>query len=97
MELSKKKMGKVAEPYRTDTAGKLERATMACAGAGAAVAVFAEVRRSRRAGIAGSALMLAGSMLGRWMVFKAGFQSAAAPQYTVEPQRERRDAEQGRP
>ena len=97
MELSKKKMGKVAEPYRTGAAGKLERATMACAGAGAAVAVFAEVRRSRRAGIAGSALMLAGSMLGRWMVFKAGFQSAAEPQYTVEPQRERRNAKQGRP
>jgi formate-dependent nitrite reductase membrane component NrfD len=97
MELSKKKMGKVAEPYKTGMAGKLERATMACAGAGAALAVFAEVRRDRRAGVAGSALMLAGSMLGRWMVFKAGFQSAAAPQYTVEPQRQRLDAKQARP
>jgi formate-dependent nitrite reductase membrane component NrfD len=97
MELSKKKMGKVAEPYKTGAAGKLERATMACAGAGAALAVFAEVRRDRRAGVAGSALMLAGSMLGRWMVFKAGFQSAAAPQYTVEPQRERLDTKQARP
>jgi hypothetical protein len=41
--------------------------------------------------------MLGGSMLGRWTVFKAGFQSAAAPQYTVEPQRERRDRDEVRP
>jgi hypothetical protein len=30
-------------------------------------------------------------MFGRWMVFTAGKQSAAAPQYTTEPQRERRE------
>jgi hypothetical protein len=34
--------------------------------------------------------MLAGSMAARWTVYKAGFQSAAAPQYTVEPQLARR-------
>jgi formate-dependent nitrite reductase membrane component NrfD len=97
MEISKKSMGKIAEPYETGTAGKLQRATMACAGAGAALSIYAEARRNRRAGVVGSVLMLAGSMFGRWMVFKAGFQSAAAPQYTVEPQRERRDANQARP
>ena len=90
MEVSKKKMGKlVAEPYKTGAAGKLEKATMACAGLGAATLVAAEARDSRGLGRVGSLLAVAGSMLGRWLVFKAGFQSAAAPQYTVGPQRER--------
>lgn len=91
MEYSKRKMGElVAEPYSTGAAGKLEKATMASAGGGALMLSLAELRGSRRAGLIGSALALAGSMLGRWMVYKAGFQSAAAPQYTVVPQRERR-------
>jgi hypothetical protein len=34
-------------------------------------------------------MTLTGSMLGRWMVFRAGFQSAGSPEYTVEPQRAR--------
>jgi formate-dependent nitrite reductase membrane component NrfD len=93
MEYSKSSMGMVAEPYSTGVAGKLEKATMACAGGGAAALIAAEATRSRTLGRLGSALALAGSMLGRWMVFKAGFQSAAAPQYTVEPQRERREQE----
>ena len=33
--------------------------------------------------------LLAGAVLERWAVFKAGFQSARDPQYTVAPQRER--------
>ena len=89
MELSKKKMGMVAEPYSSGAAGKLEKATMACAGSGAALLLVAETTGNRRAGRLGSLLALAGSMFGRWMVYKAGFQSAAAPQYTVEPQRQR--------
>jgi formate-dependent nitrite reductase membrane component NrfD len=90
MEYSKKKMGMVAEPYSTGAAGKLQKATMACAGSGAALLLLAEVRRSRPLGIVGSALALAGSMCGRWTVFTAGKQSAADPRYTVQPQRERR-------
>ena len=62
---------------------------MAAAGCGALVLVVAEVRRSRPLGAAGGLMMLAGSMLGRWMVFRAGFQSAESPEYTVEPQRDR--------
>jgi formate-dependent nitrite reductase membrane component NrfD len=89
MEYSKHKMGMVAEPYSSGTAGKLEKATMACAGTGAAVMTVAELKRSNRLGFLGSCLTVAGSMLGRWMVFIAGRQSAAAPQYTVEPQRKR--------
>ena len=93
IEYSKRSIGMVAEPYSTGTAGKLAKATMASAGAGAAVLLFAEARDSRRAGVIGSILTLLGSMLGRWMVFKAGFQSAADPRYTIQPQRERRDAQ----
>ena len=91
MEYSKRSMGKVAEPYSSGTAGRFEKATMACAGGGAALLALAEMRgaRSARIGRAGSLLCLVGSLCGRWMVYKAGFQSAAEPQYTVEPQRER--------
>ena len=91
IEYSKRALGMLAEPYSAGAAGKLETATMACSGAGAALLVAAEAGGSRRAGLVGSVLALAASMLGRWMVFKAGFQSAAAPQYTVAPQRERRE------
>ncbi len=35
------------------------------------------------------ALVLAGAALERWAVYKAGFQSARDPRYTVIPQRER--------
>ncbi len=37
----------------------------------------------------GGALILAGAACERWSVFKAGFQSARDPKYTVMPQRER--------
>jgi formate-dependent nitrite reductase membrane component NrfD len=89
MEYSKRKMGMVGEPYSQGTAGKLEKATMACAGGGAVVMTLAEVKRSNSLGFVGSCLTMLGSMLGRWMVFMAGKQSARDPKYTVEPQRER--------
>jgi hypothetical protein len=37
-------------------------------------------------------MILAGALLERWAVYKAGFQSAADPAYTVGPQRRRIDA-----
>ena len=43
----------------------------------------------RLAAAAGGALVLAGEVALRWSVFKAGFQSARDPKYTVLPQRER--------
>ena len=46
-------------------------------------------RRSRAAAVAGSALVLGGELALRFAVFKAGFQSARDPRYTVEPQRRR--------
>jgi formate-dependent nitrite reductase membrane component NrfD len=93
VEHSKRSLGKLAEPYSTGAAGKFAKATLVCAGSGAAVLAYSELARNRRAGALGAALTLAGSMFGRWMVFKAGSQSARAPEYTVAPQRERRDHE----
>jgi hypothetical protein len=89
LELAKRTTGSVGEPLSSGTAGKLEKATAVCAGSGALAFGYAEARRSRRAAMLGSALGLAGSMLGRWTLFKAGFESARAPEYTVGPQRER--------
>lgn len=37
----------------------------------------------------GGAAILAGGLLGRWAIFRAGFDSSADPRYTVKPQRER--------
>jgi hypothetical protein len=89
MEHAKRSLGDVAEPYSTGDAGKLERATIVCAGGAALTLLLAEARRSRKLGLIGSALAVMGSMTGRCMVYKAGFQSAAAPEYTVELQRKR--------
>jgi formate-dependent nitrite reductase membrane component NrfD len=89
MEIMQRRLGELAEPYQTGTAGILEKATMAAAGGGGLLMTLAELRKSRPTGIAAGALILAGAMLGRFMVYRAGFQSAADPKYTVAPQRER--------
>jgi hypothetical protein len=47
--------------------------------------------RSRLAGIASGAALLAGSVCTRFGIFEAGQESARDPQYTVVPQRERLD------
>jgi hypothetical protein len=69
--------------------GDLAKGSLA---AGAAV-VAGGGRGNRTAALAGGAALLAGSLLERWAVFRAGFQSAADPSYTVGPQRSRRDRE----
>ena len=40
-------------------------------------------------------LILAGELALRWSVFKAGFQSARDPRYTVVPQKQRKEARHG--
>jgi formate-dependent nitrite reductase membrane component NrfD len=84
-----RRLGKLAEPYETGAAGKLEKATLAAAVGGGAMLAVAEARKSRPLGVAGAVMTLTASMLGRWMVFRAGVQSAESPEYTVEPQRAR--------
>jgi formate-dependent nitrite reductase membrane component NrfD len=81
------RLGMVGEPYRKGTAGMLNFAAKGLTAAGALL--LSRSRRSRAAAIAGSTLVLGGEMALRWSVFKAGFQSARDPRYTVEPQRKR--------
>ena len=82
-----KRLGLVGEPYHQSEAGRYNKLAKACTLAGAAV--LAVGRRSRFASVAGGALLLAGEAALRWSVFRAGFQSARDPKYTVVPQRKR--------
>jgi Polysulphide reductase, NrfD len=90
-ELMKQQLGELGEPYAQGRAGAFRRVGAAALSAGAAV-LGGPGRRSRGAAIAGGSLIMAGAMCARWSVFKAGFQSAADPKYTVGPQRARIDA-----
>lgn len=87
-ELMQKRLGMVGEPYSKGEAGRFRKIAMGCTLGGAAL-LARPGRRSRLAAVAGGALVLAGELAVRWSVFRAGFQSARDPRYTVEPQRER--------
>jgi formate-dependent nitrite reductase membrane component NrfD len=88
MEVMHHRLGFVGEVYKQGAAGKLARASKALTAAGAGL-LATRGRRSRGAAITGSALVLAGELALRWSVFRAGFQSARDPKYTVIPQKER--------
>jgi formate-dependent nitrite reductase membrane component NrfD len=88
MLLMEKKLGFVGEVYKQGEAGRYARLSKACVAAGAAVLAL-RGKRNRAAAIAGGALVTAGEVALRWSVFKAGFQSARDPRYTVIPQKER--------
>jgi formate-dependent nitrite reductase membrane component NrfD len=87
------RLGMLAEPYHKGTAGKLGWAAKAATSAGALL-LAKSGRRNRKGAVAGSALVLAGEVLLRWSVFKAGFASAADPKYTIVPQRKRLEERQ---
>lgn len=78
----------VGEPYHEGAAGKLAKAATALTAAGAGL-LAARGARSRRAAVAAGGLLTAGALAERWAIFRAGFQSAARPQDTIDPQRER--------
>ena len=86
--LVEQRLGEMAEPYHTEAAGAYGRAARALTAAGA-LAISARASRSRLAAVSGGAMVLAGAVCERWSVFKAGFQSARDPRYTVGPQRRR--------
>jgi formate-dependent nitrite reductase membrane component NrfD len=88
MEAMQRRLGFVGEVYRQDEAGRFGRIAKACAATGAGLLAW-KGGRSRAAATAGGALVLAGEVALRWSVFKAGFQSARDPRYTVIPQKER--------
>jgi formate-dependent nitrite reductase membrane component NrfD len=83
-----KKLGFVGEVYKHGEAGKYARVSKVLSAAGALV-LTAGGRRSRAAAVTGGGLVLAGALGMRWSVFKAGFQSARDPKYTVAPQKKR--------
>jgi hypothetical protein len=86
--LMERKLGFVGEVYRRGEAGRFLKISKACTTAGAGLLAL-RGRRSRLAAVTGGTLVLAGELALRWSVFKAGFQSARDPRYTVLPQRER--------
>jgi polysulfide reductase-like protein len=86
-------LGDAGEPYRTGAAGRLARAAEACTASGAVLGVLGARRRRSLAVVAGS-LLAAGSLLTRFAVYRAGFESAADPSATIGPQRARADAAQ---
>ncbi len=86
-----RRLGLVGEVYGQGEARRLLLIAKACTAAGAGLLAW-KGRRSRAAAVSGSALVLVGELALRWSVFKAGFQSARDPRYTVLPQRERRRA-----
>jgi formate-dependent nitrite reductase membrane component NrfD len=87
-EVMQRRLGFVGEVYEKDEAGRYGRLAKGLTAAGAGVLALGG-KRSRAAAVTGSALVLAGELSLRWSVFKAGFQSARDPRYTVIPQRER--------
>src|SRR4051812_48379444 len=94
LQTMEKRLGFLGEVYHQGEAGKYGKLSKACVVAGAGL-IAARGRRSRAAAAAGGALVLAGELALRWSVFKAGFQSARDPKYTVVPQKERLAARQG--
>jgi len=84
----RRRLGFLGEVYEQGEAGRYARVAKAAATAGAAVLAVGGAR-NRKAAAAGGGLILAGEAALRWAVFKAGFQSARDPRYTVVPQRER--------
>lgn len=86
-----RRLGPLGQVYKQGPAGRFHRAAQVLTAAGAATVALAG-RRSRIAACAGAIAVLAGSVCQRWAVYKAGFQSAADPEATLRPQRERRAA-----
>ncbi len=84
------RLGFVGEVYRQGEAKRYGRIAKAATAAGAALLAVGG-RRSRAAAVTGGGLILAGELALRFSVFRAGFQSARDPRYTVEPQRARLD------
>lgn len=83
----RRRLGELAEPYEQGDTAVWDKAAKSCTAVGAGLMAFGGARR-RLAAAAGAALVVAGSVCQRWSVYRAGFQSAADPKYTVKPQRE---------
>ncbi len=85
-----RRLGALAAPYHRGDAGRYARLARVSMLTGAGV--IAGARRSRAAVTAGGLAILAGAAAERWSVFRAGFDSALDPAFTVGPQRARSEA-----
>ncbi len=81
--------GSLARPYRTGRSSAALRAAQALTVAGAVGTLLAG--RSRTASVLAGLALSAGSVAARYGIFAAGLASARDPEYTVGPQRQRRD------
>ncbi|MEA2273919.1 MAG: hypothetical protein QOI98_2627 [Solirubrobacteraceae bacterium] len=86
-QVMERRLGELGRPYREGSAGRFKRIALALMAAGAALLAYPGRRRAPA--VAGGGLVAAGALCERWSVFRAGFQSAAQPEWTVGPQRER--------
>lgn len=84
-------LGDAGTPYKTGKAGRLAKAAEACTASGAVLAV-AGARRRRSVAVLAGGLLATGSLLTRFAVYRAGFESAADPTATIAPQRQRVEA-----
>jgi hypothetical protein len=86
-----RRLGELAEPYHQGDAGRWATAARGLTTGGAAT--MGLLGRRRGGALTGGALLLAGSLAQRWAVYRAGFQSALNPKYTVSLQRQRMAAD----
>jgi hypothetical protein len=87
-QLIKRRLGTVAEPYRTGRGGRLLQAGEIMTACGLVTALATRGRHRAVSALAGATLVTA-SAVTRFGIFEAGRDSARDPKYTVQPQRER--------
>ncbi|HST13332.1 MAG TPA: NrfD/PsrC family molybdoenzyme membrane anchor subunit [Gaiellaceae bacterium] len=87
MREMRRRLGFVGEVYDQGAAGRHARIARACTTLGAGLLALAGRRPAPAK--TGGLLMLGGGLALRFAVFRAGFQSARDPRYTVVPQKER--------
>lgn len=93
-QLMRHRLGPLGHVYATGTAGAFHRAADATTTAGAALVAAGGRRRPMLARL-GALSLLAGGVLQRWAVYRAGFQSARDPASTIGPQRARLERGEG--
>jgi hypothetical protein len=86
-QLMERRLGMVAEPYRSGTGGRFMNAGKVLSAAGVIGAHLG--RRSRLVSTFSAGALVAASVCTRFGVFHAGLHSADDPRYTVVPQRQR--------
>jgi hypothetical protein len=85
-EVMHHRLGEHGQPYKQSAGRRFSHISRFCNLAGAAL-MYRRGEHSRAAAVAAGALMCAGALSARWSTYKAGFQSAADPNYVLGPQR----------